>query len=135
MGIPNLLGVESSLAKLFTKVVNPASLVNTTSTNSNVSTGVIKRVDTVVLKLAGVVTQVLPNGNLVIAASQEMRVNSELRVLTVSGVIRPEDIASDNTVSHDRLAEARISYGGRGTLTDLQQPRYGQQAMDVLLPF
>jgi flagellar L-ring protein precursor FlgH len=64
-----------------------------------------------------------------------MRVNSELRVLTVSGVIRPEDIASDNTVSHDRLAEARISYGGRGTLTDLQSPRYGQQALDALLPF
>jgi flagellar L-ring protein precursor FlgH len=135
MGIPNLLGLEGSLAKLFTKVVNPASLVNTTSTNANVSTGVIKRVDTVVLRLAGVVTQVLPNGNLVIAASQEMRVNSELRVLTVSGVIRPEDIASDNTVSHDRLAEARISYGGRGTLTDLQSPRYGQQALDALLPF
>jgi flagellar L-ring protein precursor FlgH len=135
MGLPNLFGLEGVLPKLFTKVVSPASLVNSSSTNSNVGTGVIKRTDTVVLRLAGVVTQVLPNGNLVISATQEMRVNSELRVLTVSGVIRPQDIASDNTVSHDRMAEARISYGGRGTLTDLQQPRYGQQAMDVLLPF
>ena len=88
-----------------------------------------------VLRLAGVVTQVLPNGNLVIAARQEVRVNSELRQLLVSGVIRPQDIASDNTVQHDRLAEARISYGGRGQLTDVQTPRYGQQLMDILLPF
>ncbi len=87
------------------------------------------------LRLAGVVTQVLPNGNLVVAARQEVRVNSELRELQVSGVVRPQDIASDNTVVHDRMAEARIAYGGRGTLTDLQQPRYGQQILDALLPF
>ena len=87
------------------------------------------------MRLAGLVTQVLPNGNLVLIARQEVRVNSELRVLQVSGVVRPQDIASDNTVTHDRLAEARISYGGEGQLTDLQTPRYGQQLMDVLLPF
>ena len=87
------------------------------------------------LRLAGVITQVLPNGNLVVAARQEVRVNSELRVLQVTGVVRPQDIASDNTVTHDRLAEARISYGGAGQLTDLQTPRYGQQLMDILLPF
>ena len=87
------------------------------------------------LRLAGVVTQVLPNGNLVVTARQEVRVNSELRQLQVSGVVRPQDIASDNTVVHDRMAEARIGYGGRGTLTDLQTPRYGQQILDILLPF
>jgi flagellar L-ring protein precursor FlgH len=82
-----------------------------------------------------VVTQVLANGNLVVAARQEVRVNSELRELQVTGVVRPQDVASDNTVLHDRMAEARIAYGGRGTLTDLQTPRYGQQIMDILLPF
>jgi flagellar L-ring protein FlgH len=71
----------------------------------------------------------------VVAARQEMEVNSELRELRVSGVIRPQDIASDNTVSHDRMAEARITYGGRGQLTSVQTPRYGQQALDILLPF
>ncbi|RYD28102.1 MAG: flagellar basal body L-ring protein, partial [Lysobacteraceae bacterium] len=75
------------------------------------------------------------NGNLTVAARQEVRVNSELRDLQVSGVIRPQDIASDNTVQHDRMAEARISYGGRGQLTDVQQARYGQQLLDILLPF
>ena len=70
-----------------------------------------------------------------VAARQEVRVNSELRDLQVSGVIRPQDIASDNTVHHDRMAEARISYGGRGQITDVQRPRYGQQLLDILLPF
>jgi flagellar L-ring protein precursor FlgH len=78
---------------------------------------------------------VLPNGNLVVAARQEMRVDSELRELLVTGVVRPQDIASDNTVQHDRMAEARIAYGGRGELTDVQTAPWGQQALDVLLPF
>jgi flagellar L-ring protein precursor FlgH len=134
-GLPNLFGLEAALPKLLGKAVNSSTLVNASSTNSNVGSGKIKRNETVTLRLAGVVTQVLPNGNLVITARQEMRVNSELRELQVSGVIRPQDIASDNTVPHDRMAEARISYGGRGTLTDLQTARYGQQALDILLPF
>ncbi len=135
MGVPNLLGLESNLPRLLGKAVAANSLVNASSNNTNQGTGTIKRNETVTLRLAGVVTQVLPNGNLVVVARQEMRVNSELRELLVSGVIRPQDIASDNTVPHDRMAEARISYGGRGQLTDLQTPRYGQQALDVLLPF
>jgi flagellar L-ring protein precursor FlgH len=135
MGLPNLFGLEASLPKLLSKAVNPSSLVSASSAGSAGGTGVIKRNETVTLRLAGVITQVLPNGNLVVAARQEMRVNSELRELRVSGVIRPQDIASDNTVPHDRMAEARISYGGRGQLTDVQTPRYGQQALDLLLPF
>ena len=133
MSVPNLFNLGGKI-KLLAQAAG-ASLVDTSSTNGNNSTGVIKRNETVTLRLAGVVTQVLPNGNLVVAARQEVRVNSELRLLQVTGVVRPQDIASDNTVTHDRLAEARISYGGAGQLTDLQQPRYGQQLMDVLLPF
>jgi flagellar L-ring protein precursor FlgH len=89
----------------------------------------------VTIRLAGVVTQVLPNGNLVVSARQEFRVNNELRQLEVTGVIRPQDIASDNTVPHDRMAEARIAYGGRGELTEVQHTRWGQQLMDILLPW
>ena len=131
-GIPNLGGLETKAAAVG---VDPKNLLNTTSTNANTGTGTITRNETVTLRLAGVVTQVLPNGNLVVTARQEVRVNSELRQLQVSGVVRPQDIASDNTVVHDRMAEARIGYGGRGTLTDLQTPRYGQQILDILLPF
>jgi flagellar L-ring protein precursor FlgH len=130
-GVPNFFGLEKQVPS----TVTPASLVSTNSTNSNVGTGQIQRNEAVTLRLAGVVTQVLPNGNLVVAASQEFMVNSELRELKVTGVIRPQDIASDNTVSHDRMAEARIAYGGRGTLTDLQRARWGQQMLDILAPF
>ena len=134
-GLPNFLGLEAQLPKLIAKGLDVKNLVNTSSTNANTGTGTVKRAETVTLRLAGEVTQVLPNGNLVVAARQEVRVNSELRELQVSGVVRPQDIASDNTVVHDRMAEARIAYGGRGTLTDVQQPRYGQQVLDLLLPF
>jgi flagellar L-ring protein precursor FlgH len=134
-GMPNMLGLENLLPKMLPAPITPSSLVSVNSANSNAGTGQIQRSEAVTLRLAGVVTQVLPNGNLVIAARQEIGVNSELRVLQVTGVVRPQDIASDNTVTHDRMAEARIAYGGRGQLTDLQTPRLGQQVMDILLPF
>ncbi len=126
-GVPSLFGLKQ-------KLLNTAS-VSTNSTNSNVSTGSTKRTETVTLRLAGTITQVLPNGNFVVSARQEVRVNSELRILQVSGIVRPQDITGDNTITHDRMAEARISYGGKGQLTDLQTPRYGQQLMDIILPF
>lgn len=130
-GIPNFFGLE----KLLPKVIDPTKLVSANSSNNNTGTGQIQRTEAVTLRLAGVVTQVLPNGNLVVAASQEFLVNSELRELRVTGVIRPQDIASDNTVLHDRMAEARIAYGGKGQLTDLQRARWGQQMLDILAPF
>jgi flagellar L-ring protein precursor FlgH len=82
-----------------------------------------------------VVTGVLPNGNLLIAGSQEVRVNYEVRVLSVGGVVRPRDISTDNSVSYDRIAEARISYGGRGRITEIQQPAWGQQVLDAIAPY
>jgi flagellar L-ring protein precursor FlgH len=97
--------------------------------------GSVDRSENINIRLAGVVLQVLPNGNLAIAGRQEVRVNGDLRELQVAGVIRPEDIRSDNTISWDKIAEARISYGGRGTIQDVQQPRYGQQIFDVVFPF
>lgn len=135
MGLPNLFGLESKVQKVLGNGTSASTLVSANSNGNATGTGTIKRTETVTLRLAGVVTQVLPNGNLAVAARQEVRVNSELRELQVSGVIRPQDIASDNTVHHDRMAEARISYGGRGQISDVQRPRYGQQLLDILLPF
>ncbi len=131
-GMANFFGMESLMPPT---VKDPSKLLTVNSSNNNGGTGQIQRTDTVTLRVAGVVTQVLPNGNLVVAARQEFRVNAELRELQITGVIRPQDIASDNTVQHDRMAEARIAYGGRGQLTEVQSPRWGQQLLDILLPF
>ena len=97
--------------------------------------GAITRSESIELLVAAVVTDVLPNGNLVISGTQEVRVNFEVRVLSVAGVLRPRDIATDNTVSYDKIAEARISYGGRGRITEVQQPGWGQQVVDMLAPY
>ena len=135
MGIPRLLGLDSSLARLLPNSVDPSRLVQATSDNSSTGSGRIQRNEAVTMRVAATVTQVLPNGNLVVGGRQQVRVNQEMRDLSIAGIIRPQDIASDNTVQHDRLAEARIAYGGRGTVSDVQQPRYGQQVLDAILPF
>ena len=132
MGLPQIFGMQT---RWLPSAASPASLVEAAGAQTTDGNGTVKRGETVNLRLAATVTQVLPNGNLVVSGKQEVRVSAELRELAVQGVIRPEDVASDNTIRHDRLAEARISYGGRGTLSDLQQPRYGQQLMDAILPF
>jgi flagellar L-ring protein precursor FlgH len=135
MGLPQLLGLQASYPRLFPAGIDPNRLVEASSTSGVNGTGATRRNESVTLRVAATVSQVLPNGNLVVMGRQQVRVNSELRDLTVGGVIRPQDIASDNTVRHDRLAEARIAYGGRGTITDVQRPRLGQELLDVILPF
>jgi len=97
--------------------------------------GSIGRAEKIKLAIAAVITRVLPNGNFVLSGSQEVRVNNELRVLTVAGVVRPQDVSQDNTVAYDRIAEARISYGGRGRISEVQQPGWGQQIWDIINPF
>ncbi|MCH8110608.1 MAG: flagellar basal body L-ring protein FlgH [Proteobacteria bacterium] len=131
----NLFGLESQLARVFPQAINPASIVSLGSSNSSKGVGTVDRKEVLSLTIAVIVTQVLPNGNLVIQGRQEVRVNFEVRELLIAGVVRPEDISAANTVNHTQIAEARISYGGRGQLTDVQQPRYGQQVLDILLPF
>jgi flagellar L-ring protein FlgH len=134
-GMPNFFGLESVVPHLINKGIDVKNLINTNSASTITGNGTITRGETVALRLAGVITQVLPNGNFVVAARQEMRVNDELRELTVNGVVRPQDISSDNTISHDRMAEARIDYGGRGQISNYQQSRWGQQLFDAILPF
>ena len=135
MGIPNLLGLESSFGRLFPSGFDPSRAVSASSASDVAGAGTLKRSEQINLRVAATVSQVLPNGNLVVVGRQQVRVNQELRDLQVGGIIRPQDIGSDNTVRHDRLAEARIAYGGRGTISDVQRPRYGQELLDILLPF
>lgn len=105
------------------------------SDTASKGSGAINRSEDIQLSVAAVVTDVLANGNLVISGSQEVLVNAELRVLTITGIVRPSDIGAANTVSYERIAEARIAYGGRGRLTEVQQPGWGHQIVDNILPF
>lgn len=131
-GVDNFFG-KSKLP--ITNSVLPTRLFTADSTASSEGKGSVDRSEALSTNVAGVVVQVLPNGNLVIEGRQEIRVNFEIRELIVGGVVRPEDIESDNTIDSTKIAQARIAYGGRGQITDVQQPRYGQQVMDVILPF
>lgn len=131
-GITDFIG-----AKTITQAnkILPGRILTADSTASSDGKGSVQRTEALQTNVAAVVTQVLPNGNLVVEGKQEIRVNFEIRELVVAGIVRPEDIQSDNTIDSSKIAQARIAYGGRGQITDVQQPRYGQQVMDVLLPF
>ena len=108
---------------------------NATSKTSTKGKGSIARSENIQLAVAAVVVRVLGNGNLLIRGSQEVRVNHEVRVLTIGGIVRPQDVTGENTISYDKIAEARISYGGRGRLDDVQRPGWGQRLFDVVTPF
>ncbi|MFA6279357.1 MAG: flagellar basal body L-ring protein FlgH [Bdellovibrionales bacterium] len=133
--VTNLFGIESQLTKVLPEGVTGANLVETGSNLSNAGKGSVDRSEKINLRVAATITQILPNGNLVMAGRQQVNVNFDMRELLVTGVIRPEDISAENTVKYDQVAEARISYGGRGQIQDVQQPRYGSQVMDILMPF
>lgn len=130
-GVAALLGLQN----LLPSSIDPGNLVQTNSTSDSGGSGNTSRTEKVNMTVAAVVTAVLPNGNMMIRGRQEVRVNYELRELVVMGLIRPEDIGRDNSIPHSKIAEARISYGGRGQLTDVQQARWGQQIYDALFPF
>ena len=134
MGMTHLFGLETVLQHAIPGVT-PSALVNTNGDNSLTGTGSISRAEKINLTVAAVVTKVLPNGNLVIQGRQEVKTNAELRELTVGGIVRPEDISSSNTINHTQIAEARISYGGRGDLAGVQKVPAAKSLTEKFWPF
>lgn len=135
LGIPQLLGIPQRFDR---SAIDGASLANAVSVNSQSTSngsGTVRRNERLELRIAVTIVDVLPNGVLSIAGNQEVRVNFELRELLVTGYVRPADITRQNEITYDKIASARISYGGRGQISDVQQPRYGQQALEAILPF
>lgn len=133
--LSTILGFESQLDNILPDEVDPTNLASFGSTSSTQGAGSIDRSESVSLTVAALVTQILPNGNLVIMGRQEVRVNYELRELIVTGIVRPEDITNQNTIAHTQIAEARIAYGGRGHISEMQKPRWGQEIYEILFPF
>ena len=133
--ITQLLGLEAEFSKVLPQAVSATSLLSFDNAHETKGEGKVDRQEVISLTFAAVVTQILPNGSLVIVGRQEILVNSELRELMVTGVIRPSDIDSDNTISHEKIAEMRVAYGGSGTISQLQQPRWGTQIWDIIFPF
>lgn len=135
MGIPQLFGIPQRIDQTLPEGASLENSVSTNSSSSSSGDGTVRRNEKLTLRVAATIVDVLQNGVLALQGSQEVRVNFEIRELLVSGYVRPEDISRQNEITYDKIASARISYGGRGQITDVQQPRYGQQLADILLPF
>ena len=135
LGVDNFLGLESIAGRVLPNDFDAANAVNTSSSSRSSGDGSVSRSEELTLRVAATILEVLPNGVLRIRGSQEVRVNFEIRELLVDGYVRPEDISRRNEITYDKIASARISYGGRGQISRVQQPRYGQQAADIILPF
>ncbi|MEL6243652.1 MAG: flagellar basal body L-ring protein FlgH [Pseudomonadota bacterium] len=133
--LPQLLGLPQRLDSKLPEGASSSDLVSINSSSNASGDGSVKRKEKLTLRVAATVVDVLPNGVLSIAGSQELRVNFEMRELLVTGYVRPEDISRQNEITYDKIASARVSYGGRGQITDVQQPRIGQQVLDSVLPF
>lgn len=135
LNVSGLGGLPQRLDARLPDGASSSELVNINSSSSSSGDGSVKRNEKLTLRVAATVLNVLPNGVLSIEGTQEIRVNFELRELLVTGFVRPADISRQNEITYDKIASARVSYGGRGQITDVQQPRYGQQILDAVLPF
>lgn len=135
VSIDGVYGVERLVTRAIGDATALTPAVQTTGSQDTTGSGQVSRDETINLRIAATVVDVLPNGHLLVTGNQEVRVNFELRDLQVAGIIRPEDISRRNTITYDKVANARISYGGRGQISDVQQPRLGRQVIDVLSPF
>ncbi|MFY0634202.1 MAG: flagellar basal body L-ring protein FlgH [Vannielia sp.] len=135
MGVPSLFGIPERVDQRLPEGATMADAVSTNSSSTYSGNGSVSRNEQLELRIAATIVEEMSNGILRIQGSQEVRVNFELRELLVTGYVRPEDITRQNEITYDKIAGARISYGGRGQITDVQQPRYGQQITDIVLPF
>ena len=135
LNLPQLVGLPQRLDSQLPEGASSTDLVSINSSSNSTGDGSVKRNEKLTLRIAATIVDVLPNGVLSISGSQELRVNFEMRELLVTGFVRPEDISRQNEITYDKIASARVSYGGRGQISDVQQPRIGQQVLDAVLPF
>lgn len=135
MSVPALMGIPQRLNAQLPEGATMEDAVSINSNSNSSGDGAVRRNEKLTLRVAATITEVLPNGVLFLSGSQEVRVNFEMRELMITGFVRPADVSRQNEITYDKIASARISYGGRGQITDVQQPRIGQQIVDAILPF
>ncbi len=134
-GLPELMGIPQRVDAMLPDGASLANAYESSSSSTFKGQGSVARKEKITLRIAATVVEKLPNGVLKIEGQQEVRVNFEMRELIVTGYVRPADISRQNEITYDKIAGARISYGGRGQITDMQQPTYGQQVADIVMPF
>lgn len=135
LAVPALLGIPQVIDENLPTGATTAEAIDLSSSSGSSGEGSVRRNEKLTLRIAATVTSVLANGHLRIQGRQEVRVNNELRELLVTGFVRPEDISRKNEITYDKIASARISYGGRGQISRVQKPRAGQQILDLIIPF
>jgi len=135
VGITDLFGIPQRLNQDLPEGASLDSAISTSGSSNSSGTGSVRRGEKLTLSVAATIVDVLQNGVLAIQGTQEVRVNFEIRELIITGYVRPEDISRQNQITYEKIASARISYGGRGQISDVQQPRYGQQIVDIISPF
>ena len=135
LSVPNLLGIPQRNSSRLPEGASYENAIGINSSTRSSGDGSVQRKEKLTLRIAAAIVKRLPNGVLEILGRQEVRVNHELRELFVAGYVRPEDISRQNQITYDKIASARVSYGGRGDVSDVQQPRYGYQILDAIIPF
>ncbi|CUX81612.1 MAG: flagellar L-ring protein precursor FlgH [Roseibaca calidilacus] len=135
MAGPSLFGIPEAIDRNLPGGLSLAAGIETQGGTEFSGSGSVSRNEQLTLRVASTVVERLPNDILRIEGRQEVRVNHELRELLVTGYVRPADISRQNEIGYDKIANARISYGGRGILSGVQQPRYGSQILEIITPF
>lgn len=133
-GISSLLNLTDNITHAGL-VTGAAGLLDSESDRSFKGSGSTDRKDSLNTTIAATVTQVLPNGHMVIRGKREVVINYEKQMLEIAGIVRPEDVSATNTISSDQIAQARVSYGGQGTVNEVQQKKWGIRFLDRWMPF
>lgn len=132
-GISNLFGLESDIGDFIGG--NPSTLINANAGNTFDGSGKTERREALTATLTTQVIEILPNGNLRIEGNKTVTVNSEMQIVTLSGIVRPSDVSSRNLVDSQNVLNARISYVGKGVISDKQQQGWLVRALDQVWPF
>jgi flagellar L-ring protein precursor FlgH len=133
--VQDFFGIPASAVRILPSGFNPESIVRAATAHESKGNGETTREGSLAASITVTVVGVDPNGNLHVQGDKVIGVNREQQYIVLSGTVRPEDIASDNSVLSSRLADARIDYWGRGTVGDKQGVPLVHRLYDWIWPF